>query len=131
MGQTFKTKGKGTLGMTAGTGMFTAGGRPGSPSRGEFEAKMVKPGPVHRTIALRTTSAGGRVESILTGDGGGLSATMKAKKLKNDQYEALREIEMQNKQLKQAEEQLRTLCRDLKIDAEHLLNGINSNLSVS
>jgi hypothetical protein len=56
---------------------------------------------------------------------------MKAKKLKNDQYEALREIEMQNKQLKQAEEQLRSLCRDLKIDAEHLLNGINTNLSVS
>ena len=116
--------------MTSNT-VYTAAVRPGSPAKGEYESQLVKSGPVHRTIALRTTSAGGRVESILTGEGGGLSATMKAKKLKNDQYEALREIEMQNKQLKHAEEQLRSLCKDLKIDAEHLLRGINTNLSVS
>ena len=96
-------------------------------------------GSVHRTIALRTTSAGGRVESIVTGESnvnvsssgvGAATSNLKDRKSRNDQYEALREVQMQVKQMAQSEEQLRGLCAELKIDADHLLRGINANLSL-
>ena len=85
---------------------------------------------VHRTIALRTTSASGRVESTFTvGEGTGTLGILRQKKLKNDQYEAMREIQMQNRQMQQAEEQLRILCDTLSINADDLVEGINANLS--
>ena len=96
-------------------------------------------GSVHRTIALRTTSAGGRVESIITGESnvnmnsngvGTAKSTLRDRKSRNDQYEALREVQMQVKQMAQSEEQLRELCSELKIDADHLLRGIDANLSL-
>ena len=85
---------------------------------------------VHRTIALRTTSASGRVESTFTvGEGTGTLGILRQKKLKNDQYEAMREIQMQNRQMQQAEEQLRILCDTLGINADDLVEGIDANLS--
>ena len=85
---------------------------------------------VHRTIALRTTSACGRVESTYTvGEGTGTVGILRQKKLKNDRYEAMKEIEMQNMQMIQAEEQLRILCDSLGISADDLIDSISANLS--
>jgi hypothetical protein len=88
--------------------------------------------PQHRTIALRTTSASGRVESILTA---GLVSNknsnqnqIREKKLKNDQFEAMREIQMQNKQLQSTEQQICNLCNILGIDSMEFLDDIYSKL---
>ena len=85
-----------------------------------------------RTIALRTTSASGRVERTYTvGDGTGTSGILREKKLKNDQYEAMRELQMQSKQMIQTEQQLRLLCSSLGVDADHLIAGIDNNLGMA
>jgi hypothetical protein len=74
-----------------------------------------------RTIALRTTSAGGRADA---GPGG----IEKAKKQRSDQWEALREVQMQSQQMRQLEDVLVNLCVNLGIDAGQLLDGIDASL---
>ena len=129
-GNTPGVTGMGVRGMSG--DMTDRGGNAGTRTRGAEKPPSGTNIPHHRTIALRTTSASGRVESMLTaGDATGTSGILREKKLKNDMYEAMREIQMQNKQMQQVEVELRNLCQSLGIDPEHLLAGINSNLGIS
>ena len=79
--------------------------------------------PPQRTIALRTTSAGGRVEQSNNKE--------KAKKQRTDQWEALREVQMQTEQMRNLEDVLVTLCQVLGIDAGLLLDGIDASLAMN
>jgi hypothetical protein len=85
----------------------------------------------HRTMALRMTAGNGGVERVMTaGDDSTPKALVRERKIKNDQYEATREIQMQNKQMQQTELQLRSLCTYMGIDSNQLMDEINSSLSV-
>lgn len=115
------------------TGRDRRGEEEGTSTRGKMTEMGLKPSgsSFHRTIALRMTTGNGGVERVMTaGDDATPKALVRERKIKNDQYEATREIQMQNKQMQQTELQLHSLCTSLGIDPNQLMIEINSNLSV-
>ena len=81
-------------------------------------AEQKRSNPSARSAALRTVSAGGIMD-------GQVSETIS----KADQWDAWREIQMQNDQMQQLEQQLRALCYAVNIEPTQMLNSIDKNLN--
>ena len=71
----------------------------------------------HRTAALRTVSASGTQDERVN-----------ATTSQYDQWEAWKELEMQNKHMKQLENRLEGLCNALSLDSSQILFNIDVNL---
>lgn len=74
-------------------------------------------GPKSRSVALRTTSASGKIDPASQGS-----------RSRNDQWEAWREIQMQNDNMAQLEMHIRALCNHLAIDSDTMLGQIDNSL---
>lgn len=74
-------------------------------------------GPKSRSVALRTTSASGKIDPASQGS-----------RSRNDQWEAWREIQMQNDNMSQLETHIRALCNHLSIDPQTMLDEIDASL---
>ena len=82
---------------------------------------------VRRTMALRTTSAGGRVQN----DAGIPKLTKElATKQKADNWETLRELNMQKDQIFSLEKVLKEICLQLGIDFVRLMDGIDASVAM-
>lgn len=82
---------------------------------------------LHRTLGLRSTSSAGRLDSMSIDSKESMTTTLRGKKL-SSHSEAVRELNMQDEQMKQCEERLHSLCSHLNINAEQILNKIGAAL---
>ncbi len=88
------------------------------PPPSSSSSTLLLPGrPVHRTSALRTTSASGRQDSRVD------STTSQ-----HDHWEAWKELDMQSKLMKQLETRLEALCGALCLDPNQIIFNIDLNL---
>lgn len=93
--------------------------------QGQGGRKSVKS--LHRTLGLRSTSSAGRLDSMSIGSKENMTTTLRGRKL-SSHNEAVRELKMQDEQMMQCEERLRSLCSHLNISAEQILNKIGADL---
>jgi hypothetical protein len=93
--------------------------------QGQGGRKSIKS--LHRTSGLRSTSSAGRLDSMSIGSKENMTTTLRGRKL-SSHSEAVRELNMQDDQMMQCEERLRSLCSHLNISAEQMLNKISADL---
>jgi hypothetical protein len=79
-----------------------------------------------RTVALRITDAGGNSSASVYTTPTKHQGASPAKGGANDQWEAWKEIQMQNDQIQQLEAQLQTLCSAMSLNHQQVLSKLDA-----
>lgn len=93
--------------------------------QGQVGRKSIKS--LLRTSGLRSTSSAGRLDSMSVGSKENMTTALRGRKL-STHSEAVRELSMQDEQMIQCEERLRSLCSHLNTSPEQILNKIGADL---
>lgn len=125
MGQYSSGSGSKEWGQGLGQGQGRGQGQGLGKGQGQGGRKSIKS--LHRTLGLRSTSSAGRLDSMSIGSKENTTTTLRGRKL-SSHSEAVRELNMQDEQMIQCEERLRSLCSHLNISAEQILNKIGADL---